>query len=291
MENNNPYQTPTSTVNPPGRRRSVHQPGKVGRPRLVGAGRGASWLTEAFGLYKKQWLTWIVMFVLSVLLLAILIAAALVVAIIQAPQIFSLESETSIPLSAYIFSFGAQLIITVLGFIIAAGFILGAQAIDEGEDLTVGHLFAGFSQNTGTLAGLGIVYFVVYIPIETGVGFIPINEDIFPGISSIMPVAGSGEIAISFIKGLIVMGLLLPLLMAVWFAPALIVLGDKSVLESMKLSFIGCLKNILPFLVYGVFALILFILGIIPLGLGLLIILPVVYISPYTGYQDVYCRS
>ena len=40
--------------------------------------------------------------------------------------------------------------------------------------------------------------------------------------------------------------------MLIWFAPLLVVFNGLPPLEAMKLSFAACLKNMLPFLVYGV---------------------------------------
>jgi uncharacterized membrane protein len=56
----------------------------------------------------------------------------------------------------------------------------------------------------------------------------------------------------------------------------------------MKMSFSGCLKNILPFLLYGIIAMVLFILATIPIGLGLLVVVPMLTASIYTGYRDIY---
>jgi len=88
--------------------------------------------------------------------------------------------------------------------------------------------------------------------------------------------------------GLVIMALFIPVVMTIWFAPALIMLADKGVFESLKLSFIGCLKNILPFLIYGIVAFILLIIAMIPVGLGLLIMVPVLMAAMYISYKDIY---
>jgi uncharacterized membrane protein len=77
-------------------------------------------------------------------------------------------------------------------------------------------------------------------------------------------------------------------MMAVWLAPALIAIHDTPVITAMKLSFFGCLKNVLPFLIYGILAMILFIIGALPLGLGLLIVMPMFFGSIYAAYKDIY---
>ena len=59
-------------------------------------------------------------------------------------------------------------------------------------------------------------------------------------------------------------------------------------LEAMKASFSGCARNIWPFLLYGVVFLLLFIVALIPVGLGLLVVSPMIWTSIYTGYRDIY---
>ena len=61
-----------------------------------------------------------------------------------------------------------------------------------------------------------------------------------------------GQHAAILLMVLVVMALSIPLAMAIWFAPALVVFHDLQPLDAMKQSFAGCLKNIVPFLVYGI---------------------------------------
>ena len=50
---------------------------------------------------------------------------------------------------------------------------------------------------------------------------------------------------------LVALALSLVVAMAIWFAPALVVLRDVAPVEAMKASFAACLKNTVPLLVYG----------------------------------------
>jgi uncharacterized membrane protein len=56
----------------------------------------------------------------------------------------------------------------------------------------------------------------------------------------------------------------------------------------MRESFFACLKNILPFLVYGIVGLVLFFVSAIPLLLGWLVFGPVMTATLYTSYRDVF---
>jgi uncharacterized membrane protein len=82
--------------------------------------------------------------------------------------------------------------------------------------------------------------------------------------------------------------LIVPLMMAYLFAPVLVALDNMKALEAMKLSFSGCLKNLLPLTVYGLLAFLLMIIGSIPFALGLLVVLPLLTASIYAAYRDIY---
>ena len=89
---------------------------------------------------------------------------------------------------------------------------------------------------------------------------------------------------------LIMLALLLPVVMAIWFAAPLVVFHEHGAVEAMKGSFAGCLKNIVPFLVYGVVLFVFAIVATLPLLLGWLVLGPVFAASVYTSYRDIYFK-
>ncbi len=253
MNENNPYEAPET---------DLQTADEIGEPRALSTGRGTSWLGEGFGYFKQSPLIWIVIMVLIVIIQMVL---------------------ALIPVAG-------QIIANLVFPAFMAGIMLGCAALDEGEDLTIGHLFAGFSAKMGPLLGLGAMYFVMVIGVGIVVGILVAVTGV--GMAGLagegMPVGEAEAVGGLLIVVLIGMALFLPVVMAIWFAPALMVLADKGVFESLKLSFTGCLKNILPFLVYGIVALVLLVIGFIPLGLGLLIVLPMLMASVYASYKDIY---
>ena len=76
-----------------------------------------------------------------------------------------------------------------------------------------------------------------------------------------------------------------------WFAPALIVLQGVSPFEAMKASFTGCMKNWASGLIYFILIGLLFLLGCIPLFLGLLVVSPIIFASIYTAYRDIFIEE
>jgi uncharacterized membrane protein len=87
---------------------------------------------------------------------------------------------------------------------------------------------------------------------------------------------------------LIGLALAIPVYMAIWFAPTLVTLNDFEPIQALKTSFSACLKNIVPYLLYGVILFALAIVASIPLGLGWLVLGPVLAISIYTAYRDIF---
>ncbi len=83
----------------------------------------------------------------------------------------------------------------------------------------------------------------------------------------------------------------LPLLMAFWFAPALVVLNQIRPIAALHASFQACLKNVVALLVYGTILLALAFLALLPAGLGLLIFGPVLAGSVYAAYRDIFLAT
>jgi uncharacterized membrane protein len=224
--------------------------------RKLPAGRGWSWFAAAWGLFKASPLIWIVNFVLFAV---IMIAVQLV------------------PIAGGIIGI---LIAPVLG----AGLMLGARAVDRGDDLEVGHLFAGFRQRTGTLVKVGVLYLlgtlvmVLAMVLVMGVGV----------LGALGGQAGAVVGAGLLLGVLVALALSVPLMMAYWFAPALVVFNGLGAVQAMKTSFSACLKNLLPFLVYGLIGLLLAVLASIPIALGWFVLGPVLLGSQYTSYRDIF---
>lgn len=226
--------------------------------------RGAGWLIEGFSYFSKSPMTWIGL---------ILLFFVITLVITLVPFIGSIAINLLMP-------------------VFMGGLILGCQSQAQGGDLTVNHLFAGFSRNTVQLIVLGLLYMLGFLVIAVIVIVMAIT--MFGGMAMLENMQ-SGDPAvimenyrIFLLIALIATALYIPLLMAYWFAPALVILADVSPVSALKLSFMGCLVNILPFLLYGIVGLVLFIVAVIPLGLGLLILMPMIIASVYIACCEIY---
>jgi uncharacterized membrane protein len=79
--------------------------------------------------------------------------------------------------------------------------------------------------------------------------------------------------------------------LAVLFAPALVVLHGVDALTAVKMSAIGVVKNVLPGVLCAFTCAILIVAAIIPLGLGLFVIFPMIMIVSYAAYRDVFLAT
>ena len=115
-----------------------------------------------------------------------------------------------------------------------------------------------------------------------------VSVSVMLGASPDLASATIGEIISILLAWLIALGLMVPVFMAVWFAPPLAVFNELGAFDALKASFVGCLKNIVPFLIYGLILLGFAVLASIPLCLGWLVLAPVIAASIYTSYRDIY---
>ena len=191
--------------------------------------RGFEWFSEAWTLFKASPGTWVAIFVIFMVL-------SIVLAILP---LGSLLSSLCYPA-------------------VVAGIMIGCRSLEEGGELEVGHLFAGFKQNLGNLAprgralprGLGDAHHVrrrdrgpVMLPPDRG----RVNFNNSDPTNVLLAFAPHLLLVL-----LVVLALTLPLFMAMWFAPALVIFHDVQPMAAMSSSFQGCLRNIMPFLVYGI---------------------------------------
>lgn len=170
--------------------------------------------------------------------------------------------------------------------------MLGCHETSAGGQIKLDYLFAGFRQNSGELFLLGVFYTVGMLIIIASMAALLLMG---VGLNILMAVMSNGDpaVLIEHLMTLLVVllvGMLLyvPLLMAFWFAPALVMLERQSALAAMKDSFSGCLKNMPAFLIYGVAGLFLMVIASIPFMLGWLALIPVSLAGIYIAYRDIY---
>lgn len=239
------------------------------------ASRGIDWLTTAIRIFFNNWLLWLGMsFTFSVLIII-----------------------------TGIIPFIGSFILSIMVLYFIAGMMVGCQEQVESDNLEFKHLFIAFKTHINPLLKLSVWYLIgstiVFIPI---IIFIVIGYFIFLGM-----LVGDAKAfnllgvfldnphitaSVVIIGVLLSLALYVPLLMSIWIAPALIVLHDIKAKDAIKMSFKGCLKNIHSFLIFWLVSLVSAIVFLLcTLGLGVFVIIPIIIISCYTCYRDIWSQD
>ena len=232
------------------------------------AGNGANWWTEGWRYFTASPWVWIGM---SVAFIAVMILLSLV------PLLGSVAS-------------------TVLAPVLVAGMMAGCQAQDRGGEVTFAHLFSGFADRLMPLIIVGVLYLVgtaLIMVIVLGIAVGTVGMSGLGALWSGDPIQGSWAMLAALGVGAlfaVLIGTLcaLPLMMACWFAPPLVMLRGEEPVAAMKASFVACLVNIWPMLVYGLIGIVLCIVASIPFGLGWFVLAPVFATSVYASYKDIF---
>ncbi len=221
------------------------------------AGQGAGWFNAGFRLFRRNPGAWV-----GAILLYLLIG--LLVSIV--PVIGGIASALLDP-------------------IFFGGLMLGCAAQMHGESFKVDYLFQGFSNQVRQLFNLGLLFLGLSLACSIpalllGWGGLALN-----GMNGS---AADVELTTLALGGLISLALYVPVLMGYWLAPPLIVEQKLGAWTAFKLSFRGSLRNIAPALVYGLVVMLWALVGALPLGLGLFIVIPSVVASIYIAYQNIF---
>ncbi|HET9581022.1 MAG TPA: BPSS1780 family membrane protein [Usitatibacter sp.] len=242
---------------------SPQDPRLVQPSRINAAGAGWDWIAQGWKLFVRAPLMWIISIVI------VFIAA---VAISLVPIVGSLAFQ-------------------LLQAVIAGGFMVGCHSLAKGGDYELEHLLAGFRQNFVNLLLVGVIFVVGGLVILLVMGMfvgMTVLGVIFTGSPENVYATVLGS-AMSILLGLLIaLALMVPLLAAYWFAPALVILNNMGPVAAMKESFFGCFRNFVAFLVYGIVMTLLALVAAIPFGLGFLVWIPVAITSTYAAYRAIF---
>jgi len=232
-------------------------------PQRLKSRQGWEWIKQGYGLFMKSPLLWIV-------LMSICVVAA--VAISSVPVV-------------------GEPLVSLLMPAILAGLMVGCRALDQDEELELAHLFSAFKQHTSqlvTLGGISLVSQYLILGLMMVVGGATLVSILMSGQTDIDPnvmmqtLAGAG---FAVLLGIVLFSLLM---MAMQFAPMLVYFRNVPPLQAMKLSLRAFLYNVGPMLVYGITFMFLAILASLPMMLGWLVLLPLVFTSLYASYNEIF---
>ena len=225
----------------------------------ISASRGAGWIGEAWRLFRGASLTWIGM---------------------CAGWIVITFGLMLVPLIGMVAS-------NFLQPVFFASFAVAAYKQRSGEKITINELFSGFRHHVRELVNLGALLLLAQLAILVLMALMG------------LPTAASSEQELTIqeyvemMKGkewILIVGFLLTAVIkgALWFAPPLIAFHGMSTTQAMRWSLYAAIANIGAMLVYGIVLLGLFLIGLIPWALGLIVVIPLAAISTYVGYREVF---
>ena len=178
---------------------------------------------------------------------------------------------------------GANLLLPLFG----AGLLQLCRVQSEAGQAEIVDIFIGFRKNAGPLVMVGVIYVAGVFGIAF-VAFLLVSGGILGGVIT-GKVAGVG---IAFggvmLAALLVMILSIPVIMATWFAPALVFFHHMKPLDAMKASFEAGIKNWLAMSFFGIMLMIMAFFAMLPIGLGLLLLVPVFSGAVYASYRDIF---
>jgi hypothetical protein len=232
--------------------------------RAVDPGRGLAWWTEAWALFMRSALLWVL---LGVILIIVFLLIGMV------PLLGSLATALLTP-------------------VFFASWLVAARKLEGGAALEVGDLFVCFQGERMTpllvlgalFAAATLVMLLVAGALGAGAMFGMMGGGMRGNSAGgMMAAMGAGfmAMAVFFIFGMLATA-------ALWFAPALVVFRNVAPVDAVMTSLRAVIKNVLPFLVYGVIQIVLAVVASIPFGLGWLVLLPVMLLTAHVSYRDVF---
>lgn len=250
----NPYQAPAASVTD--YQQAAFAEDLLAEPNREAAGEAVTWLREAWEGFKAQPLPWVLFFVAFMVLFLVLLALPIV---------------------------GGLLQMVLLVFVFAMVAVMAEQQRTQSR-IDAAAALSELGRQGGPLfiAGLIAVGATLAIGMLVGVAAAVLIGAAGLGAGSEFAI-GAGALVF-----LLVLALMVPLYMAIWFAPTLIALHGVAPVEAFKRSFAACLHNIVPFLLYGVLVFVLAILATLPAGLGWFLLGPVLLLAQYTSYRAIF---
>ncbi|MDR3300045.1 MAG: hypothetical protein LBU43_08645 [Candidatus Accumulibacter sp.] len=197
------------------------------------------------------------------------------------------------------------------GFILIPSFSVSlmnaCRQIDKKEELPPRVLFSGFNRNPRTLFTLGLIYVLSALAIlgisalfDSGLLFRMLVMDETPTREML-------EQTPMFVSAQLTAVLLIPVILAFWFAPVLAAWHDMSAGKSLFFSLVACLRNWRPFLLYALAVVVIAVFvprlldvllrtvdksgQLLPIAITVtvsLILLPTLYASFYISYRDIF---
>jgi len=178
--------------------------------------------------------------------------------------------------------------ITLLAFpVLGAGLVAVADEVANGRPVRVDALFDGLRIDAGKHVMVGVFHLVAALII----GFVAFLIGASAALTGALlgPLAAVGLTAGGVMLATVVfIALWIMVVMALWFAPALIRFHGAEPIDALTHSINACARNLPVCLVLALAIYVLIWVAMIPAGLGLLVLIPVLAGAHHAAYLDIF---
>jgi uncharacterized membrane protein len=187
----------------------------------------------------------------------------------------------------------------VVSFVLSGGLMAAAHKSEARQTPSLRDLFAGFGPRGGALAGTGLLVLVASAVVVGLMALVGLGA-LIRFFAGTMASLGDGDDAALVPAGiglgtwLSLMACLLlfvPISMAAWLAPALVVLRGAGAVEALRLSLAACMSNGGALTVYGVVFIGMALLATVTFMLGWLLLGPLMFLSTYAACRDLFADA
>jgi len=183
--------------------------------------------------------------------------------------------------------FFGQVAAHLLAPLFGAGMVEICRKLSTDTQPEVADLFAGFRHNAGQLVMVG-VFFAIGIFGLAFLAFLLVSGGVLGGVITGKLAGLSIAMGGVMLAGIFVLVLSIPVIMATWFAPALVFFHDMTPAAALRASFDAGAKNWLAMTIFGIFLVVALFFAMLPFLLGLLLLVPVFSGAVYASYRDIF---
>ena len=227
------------------------------------AARGWAWIKQGYALFMKAPLLWL-------MLMMICIVAAVLVSLI--------------PLVG-------DALVSIFTPVVLIGLMAGARAVECGGKLELAYLLSGLQKRTVQLLALGCIavagQYLIFAVMQAagGAAIVSLMMSHEPVTDPAVMEHAAADAGFALLIGA---ALFSTLMMAMQYAPMLVYVNGLSPLAALKVSLRAFLKNINAMMIYGLTSMAFAILASLPMMLGWLVLLPIIFTSLYVSYSEIF---
>jgi uncharacterized membrane protein len=216
------------------------------------------WIKDGWKLFKKKPLTWVLM----VLIFSI---------------IFMVGGNNLV----------GRYIVALILPVLAGGIYLAAHKSSHDEPISIENLFSIFKKPEQLkqlliIGGVGMLVVTLSYVIQSFLG----HDGYDPGRK--MGINVGRHLGSTSLSGLLGMLVSWAWSFALLFGVPLVVIKNEQAIPALKSSLKASLTSFIPLVAFYIMTIILFVLAIIPFGLGLLVLVPVIFCASYSAFKTVY---